>query len=556
MSAFEDDDLKIEDEFKDWEDENEFEEEIQCLFSSETKYSSINEFLESTTQKYGFDLVDKIKKLLEYTHDKETHCIIIINYIRRHVRLAILAGETIDQTYIDNLLKKVNKGHWLHAWDYMKPEIEDDSLLVVLPDYIFGDELNSDDDCESAQFTLMVNAEETLIDKINYDSTIYKEFIDKKKVLESLSLTNLNHTINSNNDDISDQEIKAKKDKKNDEVDEDYFESYASIYIHECMLRDQHRTCTYRDAITLNSYFMKDKVVLDIGCGTGILSMFTARAGARKVIGVDMSDIFNMAQKIITKNKLSGKIQLIRGNIETINLKKEAEGHGQVDVIVSEWMGYALLFENMLSSVICARDKYLSPGGIMMPNTATIYIEALSSNSDNDRVGWFNTCYDLDLSDLAPMLTKKAQIQDVDKKDVISDRVLLHTLNLHTITDKELDYNVSFTIEINVEDTTKLTGFVISFDTIFDNPHANSKGKWKDVTLTTAVQTELTHWKQCVLWLDIQKRATVEKGTKINGEINFTRAPGTRGYEIILTWKSKSPRGEDTDELMSQCFDL
>ena len=29
----------------------------------------------------------------------------------------------------------------------------------------------------------------------------------------------------------------------------------------------------------------------------------------------------------------------------------------QVDVIVSEWMGYALLFESMLDSVLVARDR-------------------------------------------------------------------------------------------------------------------------------------------------------------------------------------------------------
>ena len=135
--------------------------------------------------------------------------------------------------------------------------------------------------------------------------------------------------------------------------------------------------------------------------------------------------------------------------------------------------------------------------------------------------------------------------------------IFLHTLNLHSITDKELDFNVSFSIEINSEVTTPLTGFVISFDTIFDNPHISHKGKWKDVTLTTAVQTEPTHWKQCVLWLDMNKRTTIKNGTKINGEINFTRVQGTRGYDIILTWKKNTPGEKVTSsELMSQCFDL
>lgn len=56
--------------------------------------------------------------------------------------------------------------------------------------------------------------------------------------------------------------------------------------IHEEMLKDEVRTLTYRNAIYHNKHLVKDKVVLDVGCGTGILSMFAARAGAKHVIGV------------------------------------------------------------------------------------------------------------------------------------------------------------------------------------------------------------------------------------------------------------------------------
>jgi hypothetical protein len=41
----------------------------------------------------------------------------------------------------------------------------------------------------------------------------------------------------------------------------------------------------------------------------------------------------------------------------------------QVDIIISEWMGYALLYESMLDTVLVARDKWLNPDGIIMPDT-------------------------------------------------------------------------------------------------------------------------------------------------------------------------------------------
>ncbi len=67
-----------------------------------------------------------------------------------------------------------------------------------------------------------------------------------------------------------------------------YFDSYSHFGIHEEMLKDSVRTNTYMNSIMQNKHLFKDKVVLDVGCGTGILCMFAAKAGAAKVIGVSM----------------------------------------------------------------------------------------------------------------------------------------------------------------------------------------------------------------------------------------------------------------------------
>ena len=116
----------------------------------------------------------------------------------------------------------------------------------------------------------------------------------------------------------------------------------------------------------------KDKIVMDIGCGTGILSIFAARAGAKHVYAIEYAEIALFAREIIKRNGLQDKITVIKGKMEEIELPVP-----KVDIIISEWMGYFLLYESMLDCVLWARDKYLIEGGKMLPDRAQLYIAAI-----------------------------------------------------------------------------------------------------------------------------------------------------------------------------------
>ena len=126
------------------------------------------------------------------------------------------------------------------------------------------------------------------------------------------------------------------------------------------MIKDSHRTNSYKDAILNNSEQFKGKVVLDIGCGTGILSIFAARAGAKHVYGLEFAHIADYAQEIVKKNNLSDRITIIKSKVEDAVLPVE-----KVDIIISEWMGYFLLYESMLDTVLFARDKWLNKDGLV-----------------------------------------------------------------------------------------------------------------------------------------------------------------------------------------------
>ncbi|GJN40122.1 hypothetical protein PR202_gb29292 [Eleusine coracana subsp. coracana] len=88
-------------------------------------------------------------------------------------------------------------------------------------------------------------------------------------------------------------------------VDDNYFGSYSSFGIHREMLGDKIRTEAYRDALLCNPSLMNGATVLDVGCGTGILSLFAAKAGASRVVAVDGSaKMVSVATEVAKNNGL------------------------------------------------------------------------------------------------------------------------------------------------------------------------------------------------------------------------------------------------------------
>lgn len=115
---------------------------------------------------------------------------------------------------------------------------------------------------------------------------------------------------------------------------------------------------------------------------------FAARAGAKHVIGVDMSSIIDKAKEIVHANGLSSKITLLQGKMEEVQMPTQQMNNAKVDIIISEWMGYFLLYESMLDTVLYARDQYLTKGGKIFPDKATIYMAAIEDGEyKDDKIG-------------------------------------------------------------------------------------------------------------------------------------------------------------------------
>lgn len=116
-----------------------------------------------------------------------------------------------------------------------------------------------------------------------------------------------------------------------------YFTDY-NFSVHNLMLKDHPRTQSYLSAIQQFSHLFKDKIVLDVGAGTGILSLFAAKYGnAKHVFAVEANpNLCDCAKLLIQENNFSNKITVINEVME--NVKELPNGVKEVDIIISEWV--------------------------------------------------------------------------------------------------------------------------------------------------------------------------------------------------------------------------
>nr|ACJ83303.1 unknown [Medicago truncatula] len=215
-------------------------------------------------------------------------------------------------------------------------------------------------------------------------------------------------------------------DDSNDKTSADYyFDSYSHFGIHEEMLKDTVRTKTYQNVIYQNRFLFKNKVVLDVGAGTGILSLFCAKAGAAHVYAVECSHMADRAKEIVETNGYSKVITVLKGKIEELELPVP-----KVDIIISEWMGYFLLFENMLNSVLFARDKWLVDDGVILPDIASLYLTAIEDKDyKEDKIEFWNNVYGFDMSCIKKQALMEPLVDTVDQNQIATNCQLLKSMD-------------------------------------------------------------------------------------------------------------------------------
>ncbi|KAK8954613.1 putative histone-arginine methyltransferase CARM1 [Platanthera zijinensis] len=311
-----------------------------------------------------------------------------------------------------------------------------------------------------------------------------------------------------------------------------YFHYYGQLPHQQNMLQDYTRTGTYFAAVIENYADFNGRIVVDVGAGSGILSLFAAKAGAKHVYAIEASEMAEYACRLIAGNPSLGKrITVIKGKVEEVELPEKA------DILISEPMGTLLVNERMLESYVIARDRFLVPDGKMFPSIGRIHMapfsdEYLYIEIASKALFWQQHNYFA--VDLTPLhgsafegYFSQPVIDAFDPRILISPAIF-HTLDFTRIKEEEL-YEIDIPLNFIASVGARVHGLACWFDVLFNG---SSVQRW----LTTAPGAPTTHWYQlrCVF----SQPLYVMAGQEITGLLNLV-AHSAQSYTINLTMSAK-----------------
>ncbi|KAL0679975.1 hypothetical protein Bca4012_007956 [Brassica carinata] len=255
------------------------------------------------------------------------------------------------------------------------------------------------------------------------------------------------------------------------------------IGIHEEMLKDVVRTKTYQNVIYQNKFLIKDKVVLDVGAGTGILSLFCAKAGAKHVYAC-MSSLL---------------LEIVKSN------------------------GFS---DGSSSSMLLFHSFYVD-GGVVLPDKASLFLTAIEdSEYKEDKNGFWNSVYGFDMSCIKKKAMMEPLVDTVDPKLMVTDGRLLKTMDISKMSSGDASFTAPFKLVAQRNDY--IHARVAYFDVSFTMCH-------KLVGFSTGPKSRATHWKQTVMYLE--DVLTICEGETITGSMSVSyNKKNPRDVDIELSY--------------------
>jgi len=269
---------------------------------------------------------------------------------------------------------------------------------------------------------------------------------------------------------------------------------------HQKMIADKIRMEAYRSAII--ETVKPGDVVLDLGTGLGILAFLACQACAQKVYAIEQSQIISVANQICWANGFQDKVTFIKDHSTKVKLPEK------VDVIITETLGTFALDENILPSIIDARDRFLKSNGILIPSEIELVLAAIESKAHYSIVEfWDSPLYGISFKPARAEIAKIPHAIRIRESECLSDAVSLKRFDLQTTNEITLDEKISFKI--------KKTGILHGWGGWFEAQLT------PNISISTSPAVPETHWKNIFLPSIVPMR--VNAGDVINLHIRAVK---------------------------------
>lgn len=207
------------------------------------------------------------------------------------------------------------------------------------------------------------------------------------------------------------------------------------------MVRDRVRNDAYAEA--LRAAVRPESVVLDIGTGSGIFALLACRFGSRKVYAIEPSDIIQLACQAAAANGFADRIEFIQAISTRVDLPEK------VDVIAAEIHGVLPAFQHSLESIMDARDRFLAPGGCLIPQRETLWAALVHAPEAYGRLvePWENNGYGFDFQSIRDAVVNNFQLFEFSSDHLVSEPRCWATLDYRSLSTPNLRGQVLWTLD-------------------------------------------------------------------------------------------------------------
>lgn len=207
------------------------------------------------------------------------------------------------------------------------------------------------------------------------------------------------------------------------------------------MIADRVRMEAYAQA--LRKTVRDGSVVVEIGTGPGVFAVLVCQLGASRVYAIEPSEIIQVAREVATANGCADKIEFYEARSDEVTLPTRA------DVVFSDLRGVLPLFERHIPAIVDARRRFLSPGGVLIPRTDTLWAAIVEAPKTFSEVvdPWDCNLLGQDLSPARRLIVNDPQKIRVNPDQLLTTPQLWATLEYGSIENQDARGNLSWRVE-------------------------------------------------------------------------------------------------------------